>query len=53
LGAVFFDETRFNIISDYPDPTDDVLERQKFELLARQAMTALDFRFADSSRAIF
>jgi len=53
LQVIFFDETRFNIFSDYPDPVDDILERQKFELLARQAMAALDFRFADSSRAIF
>jgi hypothetical protein len=53
LQAIFFDETRFNIFSNYPDPTDDILERQKFEVLARQAMATLDFRFADSSRAIF
>jgi hypothetical protein len=53
LHAVFFDEVRFNVFSENPDPTEDILERQKFELLARQAMAALGFRFADSSRAIF
>lgn len=53
LRVVFFDEVRFNIFSDYPDPTDDMVERQKFELLARQAMAALDFRFVDFSRAVF
>ena len=53
LQVAFFDEVRFNVFSEIPDSTDNILERQKFELLARQAIAALGFRFADSSRAIF
>jgi hypothetical protein len=53
LQAILLDGARFNIWSSHLDSTDDELHREKFEHLARQAMAALDFRFSDSTRAIF
>jgi hypothetical protein len=53
LQAILFDGTRFNLNSSCSDATDNELHREKFEHLARQATAALDFRFSDSSRAIF
>ena len=53
MQAIFFDGGRFNIRSACSDSIDDELYRTNFEQLARQAMAALDFKFTDSSRAIF
>jgi hypothetical protein len=53
LQAILLDGARFHIWSSLADSTDDELHREKFEHLARQAMAALDFRFSDSTRAIF